>query len=161
MPNRTIALTEHFTYYQMRVQGTETTLEIRHDADEELNIFQRDNLLETALEYYRFRLNTHGDGRLDHRDAEYYLVSLPTRETELDLSAGGSELTYEVAYDALLGIEMFFHTHPANRDATVTLIKNPTISDVDPATGQLEPVGYVILRRNEEAFAVGKFTTTS
>ena len=144
----------------MQVQRTETIIEIRQDDDEELNPGQRDDLVAQALEYYRFRLDVHGDGRLAHRDAEYYLVSQPTRETELDLSAGGSDLTYEVAYDALLGIELFFHLYPANRGAIVTIIKNPTISGIDPETGELEPIGYVILRRNEESFAVGKVMTS-
>ena len=150
--NRT-ALTEHFTYHKIKVYLTETTLLIRQDDDEELNLFQRDNLLETALVYYRYRLTTHGDGRLELRDAEYYLISLPTRETKLELSAGGSELTYEIAYDALQGIEMFFHNYPNNRGAIVAVITNPTISEIDPATGKLEPVGYIIIARQEDSFA--------
>ncbi|KAL8793242.1 MAG: hypothetical protein Q9195_004178 [Heterodermia aff. obscurata] len=155
LPNRTV-LTEHFTYYEIRVRGTETTLEIRHDADEELNLSQRDHLFEWVMDYYRFRLNTHGDGRLAHRDAQYRLVSLPTREIEFELSAWGSELTYEVAYDALLGVDIFFHNYPGNRGAIIAIIKNPTISDFDPETGQLEPIGYVIIRRNE-----GNIATTA
>lgn len=142
--NRT-ALTEHFTYHRVRVHGTETTLEIRQDADEELNLFQRDNLLGMALEYYRFRLDTHGDGPLAYRDAYYHREFLPTMETRLDLSAGDSKLTYEIAYDALLGIEVFFHNHPNHKGAIVAIIYNPTISEID--------LGSIVIARNEDSFA--------
>ena len=142
------SLTDHFTYYRWRVRGTETALGIRHDDDEALNTTQRDNLLDGALEYYRFLLNAHGDGPLGHQDARYYRVSLPTRETVLDFWAGVSEMSYKVACDALLGTQMFFRNHPARGGAVVAVISNPTISGIDPDTGLLRPIGYVIIRRN-------------